>query len=351
MSEASPAGGARTLFIVEREFLREHVGVRRVILHYARAALRRGEILSLATPDGRGHLLEGFADLSDTNVRNVSATAEAKSAPADWTSAQRMLHPHSTQERRSPPQRIALEWTDHAVRPEDFDRSVLTAPWVCRLPVPATPNLGGIVYDMVPNLLSLGALHMPVYAMAHHFAHQHHLGYQHLLDHASRILCISASTRDDFLLLYGQEARPRIVVDIPYAAPPLLTMPAGTTGTRGVSSSDRRAAPRVLMVNVFDPRKNITNAVAALLTASRKASFAVSIVGRERMPLDRVLTALEALADAGLDVSWYRDASDAQLDRLYHGSSVLLFPSLYEGLGLPILEAQAAGLPVVSSDA
>lgn len=132
-------------------------------------------------------------------------------------------------------------------------------------------------------------------------------------------------------------AAPETLVDIPYKVP---SRPA--TGLRDTGM--------VLLVNAFDPRKNIAHATKALLAAARHARFKVHIVGRERMALEAVLGTLNILADAGLEVHWHRDASDPQLEMLYDQAGVLLFPSLYEGLGLPILEAQAAGVPVVSSN-
>lgn len=335
-SSAKLSAGGRTLILVQRDFLSSHVGVRRVILHYARALLERGDTLTLATPDGKGGLIEGLADLRPPFTVDGGAVLPVVLQPA-WSSTDRVYRPQETGDETAH-QRIPIRWTEQTVHPDDCDHSLLTVPWLCALPVPPTPNLTGIVYDMVPNLLSLGVLRMPLFAHVHCFAHEHHLGYQHLLDHGRRILCISASTEQDFRRMYRLgPAAPETLVDIPYKVP---SRPA--TGLRDTGM--------VLLVNAFDPRKNIAHATKALLAAARHARFKVHIVGRERMALEAVLGTLNILADAGLEVHWHRDASDPQLEMLYDQAGVLLFPSLYEGLGLPILEAQAAGVPVVSSN-
>jgi glycosyltransferase involved in cell wall biosynthesis len=59
---------------------------------------------------------------------------------------------------------------------------------------------------------------------------------------------------------------------------------------------------------------------------------------------------MSGLANSGYLVDWYRDADESLLQHLYCTSELLFFPSLYEGLGLPVLEAQAMGLPAVSTD-
>jgi glycosyltransferase involved in cell wall biosynthesis len=67
---------------------------------------------------------------------------------------------------------------------------------------------------------------------------------------------------------------------------------------------------------------------------------------RERDTLDTALRNFAMAADT-INVGF---VSDADLRALYAESAIFLFPSLYEGFGLPVLEAMAAGVPVVSSD-
>lgn len=69
--------------------------------------------------------------------------------------------------------------------------------------------------------------------------------------------------------------------------------------------------------------------------------------GREREVLNTALRDF-AMASDTIDLGF---VSEADLQALYAESAVFLFPSLYEGFGLPVLEASAAGVPVVSSNA
>jgi glycosyltransferase involved in cell wall biosynthesis len=317
------------LLVVERDFLVQHVGVRRVILHYWRALEAAGSAVTLATPDGGGGLVAGEARLLPQ-----AAGAGASMRPS-WTS-RRASMPLATDEPTTPTPPATVIWGERRVSPANADVMLLTAPWICEQPIPSGENTLGIVYDMVPNLLALGVLRFPTYLDVCHFAALHDAGYRHYLANARRILCISGSTERDFRRFYPA-TEGRTLVDIPFSMPPaMLRRPA--------------KAPTILLVNALDHRKNLIGIVQCLTLLSGTTPFVLKIVGRERVPLHEVLDLLGRLAGSGIDVEWYRDASDATLHALYAEASILLFPSIYEGLGLPILEAQGQGLPVLSSD-
>ena len=136
---------------------------------------------------------------------------------------------------------------------------------------------------------------------------------------ADAIVAVSAFTRDELVdLLRVDRARVRVVPN-------------------GVDAVFHRDGPAVegsyvIAVGTIEPRKNL----GAAVEAARLAGVELRVVG--------------APGWGGVDVpGWVGRPSDGELAALYRGARCLVYPSLYEGFGLPVLEAMACGTPVVTS--
>ncbi|HKY23960.1 MAG TPA: glycosyltransferase family 1 protein [Gaiella sp.] len=144
-------------------------------------------------------------------------------------------------------------------------------------------------------------------------------GLRRVLRAADAIVAVSEFSRAETIELAGVPAE-RIRV-IPH-------------GVDSVFTSDGRRAhgDYVLAVGTLEPRKNLARAVEA----AREAGVALRVVG--------------ARGWGGVEVDgWVGEIPDTELAALYRGARCVLYPSLYEGFGLPVLEAMACGTPVVTS--
>ena len=157
---------------------------------------------------------------------------------------------------------------------------------------------------------------------------------------ADRVIAVSETTRRDLLARYPVPADRVVVVgngvSAPFTAPTLVSV-------------GHPRDPYLLYVGGLDPSKNVPFLLDVLAEVRRLVpSMRLALVGETGPRRDALAARAGAagLAEA-VDLLGYED--DARLAGTFRHATAFLFPSLYEGFGLPPLEAMAAGCPVVAS--
>ena len=163
---------------------------------------------------------------------------------------------------------------------------------------------------------------------------------------ADAIIAVSQHTRRDLLEVYATPPQKVYVVEEGIDE---RFRPAGEADIRRVKERYSIRRPYLLMVGTLEPRKNHALAFRAL--AQLKAEgwpHCLVAVGGGGWLFDAVQRQVESLQLSD-DVIFAGHVADADLPALYSGADCFLMPSLYEGFGIPVLEAMACGAPVVCS--
>lgn len=151
------------------------------------------------------------------------------------------------------------------------------------------------------------------------------------LRRARRVVCVSQATADDLLLMFPEADRARVRV---------VHNGVDLEVFRPVPGARAEHEPFIAVVGNCDPRKNLATLLSAFpIFRARLRGHRLVLVGPGRPPVDR---------PRAVDVVGY--LPERQLAELYRRASMVVQPSLYEGFGLPVLEAMACGTPVACAD-
>jgi len=126
----------------------------------------------------------------------------------------------------------------------------------------------------------------------------------------------------------------------------------GESSVSAVLSKRNLRPDYLLFVGTLQPRKNLTRVLDAYerLPKSVRSERQLVIVGKEGWSCKPLLARIKSLEAKG-EVVWLKDVnSDVELRCLYAAAYAFLFPSLYEGFGLPVLEAFASRTRVLTSN-
>jgi glycosyltransferase involved in cell wall biosynthesis len=161
---------------------------------------------------------------------------------------------------------------------------------------------------------------------------------------ADRVLADSQATRDDLISMMGVVPEK---IDVLYSGVDARFTPRPEPGER-----ERLRAryglggqPYILSVGTIQPRKNHLRLVRVF--AQLTGEVRLVIAGGPGWLYEDVMAEAARHPDR---VQMMGFVDDADLPALYRGATLFIFPSFYEGFGLPVLEAMACGTPVVCSD-
>lgn len=165
---------------------------------------------------------------------------------------------------------------------------------------------------------------------------------------AARVIAISHATAQDLQRhLHADPIKVRVIHEAPAPNP-------YHTGDRVDAVAERAAfgitRPYALYVGTIQPRKNLVRVLQAYeqLCATGEAAFDLVLVGQAGWLSEPIVTqARQSRWAAQIHLLGY--VPDANLRALWAGARFFVFPSLYEGFGLPVLEAQTQGVPVMTA--
>lgn len=161
---------------------------------------------------------------------------------------------------------------------------------------------------------------------------------------AKKIITISQTSKKDIETFYPF-TRGKVVV-VPIAAGPIVEAVPDYQGSYSLIAEEF-----ILSVGTLQPRKNILRLIDAYLEAREQGlvSAKLLIVGRAAWQHSQMVQ--KAIQSAyGQDIIFAGYLSNELLSALYRRCKLFVYPSLYEGFGLPVLEAMVCNAPVVTSN-
>ena len=181
----------------------------------------------------------------------------------------------------------------------------------------------------------------------------HRMAYQLLVPaltrRADRLIAVSESTKRDIVKLF-KIAEDKITV-VTEGANAFFKPVTDSALLKKIKEKYSLPEKYFLYVGMFEPRKNIPSIIEAFRRLKDKCilEHKLVLVGKKGWMYKEIFNTVKSLKLAS-DVIFTGYISDYELPLVYSGAEIFIFPSAYEGFGLPILEAMSCGLPVITSN-
>ena len=202
--------------------------------------------------------------------------------------------------------------------------------------VPAILTVYDFVYRLFPQTLNL----------SHRLAYR--LFFNRSLRRAQITIAISQGTSNRLSELHGRSAdlviRPRVAAHVHFPRPETIQEVRDHYGID---------FPYFLSVSTLEPRKNLETLIEAFLqmrSAGELPEAGLVLVGQQGWKDQRLVDAVARAKALGAPIVLTGFVPDEWLPALYAGATAVMMPSLYEGFGMPVLEAKCCGARIVTSD-
>jgi glycosyltransferase involved in cell wall biosynthesis len=222
-------------------------------------------------------------------------------------------------------------------RPVDVLHVQYTAPPFCRVPVVVT--IHDLAFEHLPETFTRRG------------SFQLKLTVRRTAKKAARIATVSEYSRQDLLRTYHLPPE-KVTVTYNGIEPHFTPQPKSPGESGEIRQRFGIARDFLLAVGSLQPRKNLVRlirAYAKLRNENENFTRQLVIVGRKLWLADEIFAEVKKQQWAD-DVILTGYVADEDLPALYRSASAFVYPSLFEGFGLPPLEAMACGAPVVTSD-
>ncbi|MBI5207758.1 MAG: glycosyltransferase family 4 protein [Candidatus Firestonebacteria bacterium] len=165
---------------------------------------------------------------------------------------------------------------------------------------------------------------------------------------ADRIICDSKSTQDDLIKYYKTSGEKSIVIHLG------CNLSVNTFDSSLIFKFREKYELKnnyIVYIGNDDPRKNLSRLIQSFKLLKEKPSgrdMQLVLIGKRRK--EEKLTLMVKQLGIEHDVKFIDYLKENELNLAYAGAKLLVYPSIYEGFGLPILEAMACGIPVLTSN-
>ncbi|QJD85128.1 glycosyltransferase [Cohnella herbarum] len=201
-------------------------------------------------------------------------------------------------------------------------------------------RVAATLYDVIPLVLEKQYLN--------HVVRPVYMGVIEMLRSCDIVYAISETTKQDAVRLAGMDPNKIFVI---MGGVDARFKPIPNFDPHRVNAKYGIHKPYVLVTGGDDPRKNLSRLIECFIVANRglQNQYQLVIVYNSNADEKRIMLQQAAVLGAAGFIIVTGYVPDKDLVELYNGATLFAFPSLYEGFGLPIVEAMACGVPVLTS--